>query len=175
MSRYTKKQRERLDQIAHQQRDRYRSYLRGTQGVCPIVGTKKAWWRATPQRWAWLNEELTEFLTLPQLRRDTKKKGISTQRVYWKESPKHSDWPGNPRKYYRDEWISWRDLFGKKNPKFLTLPQLKREVAKEEICSAMMYQKEYPKHSGWPSSPYKYYIKWVSYQDLFGKKARKAA
>ncbi len=171
MSRYTKEQRERLDQDAQQQRDWYRRYLRGTLDTCPIVGRREAWWRATPERWVWLNELSREYLTLPQLKKAVKKEGISSKPLYRKKYPKHSDWPSDPWCYYGDEWISWRDLFGRKELKFLTLPQLKRAVKKEGISIHTAYQKESPRHSDWSSDPNRYYgDEWISWRDLFGKK-----
>ncbi len=171
MSCYTKAQRERLDQVAIRERTLYRRCRRGTGNTDTITGTREAWWRKTPQRWAWLNEEPTEFLTLPQLKKAVKKEGICNIRVYNKERRKHSDWPSNPYVHYGDEWISWHDLFGRKSPKYLTLPQLKREVAKEEICIYAAYQKESPKHSDWPSAPNVHYgNEWILWRDLFGKK-----
>ncbi len=71
-----------------------------------------------------------KFRTLLQLKKAVKKAGICSKLAYQKESPRHSDWPGNPRVHYGDEWISWYNLFGRKGPEFRTLPQLKKAVKK---------------------------------------------
>jgi glutaredoxin-related protein len=160
------------DRYAYQQRGEFRKHQKGLPN-CHKPGNLK-FWRRDPKDWAWFNEPEIEieFLTLPKLRKAVKEKGISGQERYKKKSPKHSDWPSNPGIYYRDEWVSWRDLFGKK--KFLTLPKLGKVVKKRGIKSNQSYHKASTKHSDWPSNPQQHYRdEWVSWHDLFGTEKKK--
>ncbi len=168
MSRYTKEQREKLDQIAYQERNAYRRYLRGgTQNACPIIGTREAWWRKTPERWAWLNEE-RYWLPLFQLKKEIKASDIHSPRQYNKVQKRHRNWPSAPYGFY-DEWVSWPNLFGRAEPIYLTLPQLKKEVKTFNTNSVEQYNKVQKRHRNWPSAPDKFYDEWVSWHDLFGR------
>jgi len=116
-------------------------------------------------------EEKVEFLSLSQLKLEVKKYNINSQKEYRKNRRKN--WPSAPDVYYKDEWISWPNLFGRNGRKkeFLSLSQLKLEVKKYNISSKTEYNKN--RKNNWPSRPDKYYKdEWISWNDLFGKEEK---
>ena len=80
---------------------------------------RKKHWPSNPNSFykEWINwndlfgKEKVEYVSLSQLKIEVKKAKINSQRQYSKNRKKH--WPSHPGKYYKDEWISWSDLFGK--------------------------------------------------------------
>ena len=50
-------------------------------------------------------------LSLSQLKLDVKKYKINSQKEYHKN--RRNNWPSAPHEHYKDEWISWPDLFGR--------------------------------------------------------------
>jgi hypothetical protein len=107
------------------------------------------------------------FLTLAQLREATEEAGVSKIREYTKSSKLQEGWPANPDLFYKDEWVSWVDLFGKEH---LTLDQLKESVKKAEVDSEVDYREIHCKlHKTWPSNPATLYKEWVGWPDLFGR------
>jgi len=108
----------------------------------------------------------TERISLKKLRVEVKKAGIEGQ-IEYRQKRKPS-WPSNPRKYYKDEWINWYDLFGKKKID-ISLKQLKKDAEKAGIKSQKEYKQK--RKPNWPSNPDQYYqVNWTNWRDFLGKK-----
>jgi hypothetical protein len=122
----------------------------------------------------WINwpdlfgREKPKFITLPQLKKEVKRAGVTSYTSYQKEKKKHPNWPFRPEATYGDEWVSWRDLHRK--PEFLTLPQLKKAVKKNGLNAAKAYKELRKEHPDWPAHPDNIYkSEWISWPDLFGR------
>lgn len=133
-----------------------------------------SWWKTIPERWAWLISEGISFLTLDELKKVVKKDGVSTFEQYHKVRKNRPEWPCNPDKFYKNQWVSWPDLFGRRKPEHLSFPKLKKAVKQAGVITQKQYRKTRKKnHPEWPSDPDKFYSEWVSWHDLFGRKVNK--
>jgi len=111
-------------------------------------------------------KEKVEFISISQLKIEIEKCKINSQREY--DQNRKTNWPSNPDVYYKDEWVSWNDLFGKKKVEFISLPELKEEIKKYNVKNFREYKKN--RRNNWPSAPNVYYKdEWVSWNDLFEK------
>ena len=54
---------------------------------------------------------MKKLLSLSQLKLEVKKYNINTYTEYKKN--RKNNWPSAPDSYYKDEWISWPNLFGR--------------------------------------------------------------
>ncbi len=136
-------------------------------------------WPSAPDRFyrdrgewiSWKDLFGSKFLTLVELKKSVKSAGISRKSEYNTQYKLHKGWPSNPGR--GKDWVSWNDLFGRSGyPRkaFLTLPQLKKVVKKEGVYREAAY-KQVRKEQNWPSNPDRCYDEWISWHDLFGRKA----
>ena len=108
-----------------------------------------------------------KIISLGQLKKEVQKAGIKSAEKYRLKRKPH--WPSAPNRNYKDKWISWYDLFGKKDKKIdISLGQLKKEVQKLTIKNQEEYYlKRKPR---WPSVPEQYYKdEWINWCDFLGK------
>ncbi len=109
------------------------------------------------------------YLSLPQLKKEVRKKGINSKAQYMKARKNQPNWHSNPGVFYGEKWVSWGELFGKPEKEYPTLSRLKKEVRKEGIKTKEQYEKERKSHPNWPSNPRVFYKElWVSHADLWG-------
>jgi superfamily II DNA or RNA helicase len=119
-----------------------------------------------------------DIVTLNELKKFISKTDIDTAKKY-RAFAKSSNFPSNfprvPNEHYKDEWIDWYDLFGKKRPpEYVTLNELKEYISKTDIDSinkwlAFGKLKDFP--DNFPKNPDVYYKdEWIDWYDLFGKK-----
>ena len=107
------------------------------------------------------------FLSYIELKEEVRRAGIKTMREYQKEQKKHDNWPSNPNIKFKEDWINWNDLFGKK---FLFYKELQEEVRVLGIKTSVEYIKEQKIHDDWPSSPdNKYKEEWINWSDFLEK------
>jgi len=119
-------------------------------------------------------KEEPRYLPYSKLVEEVRNAGINSWEGYRKAYREHTGWPPGPNMYYKKtgEWTSWYDFFGKEKPVYLSYAKLAEEAKMLGIDSFDKYQKEYPKHKGWPASPDVHYKKtgeWTSWYDFFGK------
>jgi hypothetical protein len=106
---------------------------------------------------------IAEYISLDQLRIEVQKSGIKNRTEY--QQKRKPRWHSVPSKYYKDEWISWRDLFGNN---YISLKKFRIEVQKMEIKNRTEYQHKRKPH--WPSAPRDVYKgEWIDWYDLLGK------
>jgi superfamily II DNA or RNA helicase len=101
------------------------------------------------------------------------------QAIYRKEYLNHAGWPSNPDKRYAGKgWKTFAYLFGRDEQRFLPWNQFliqAREVFRNKEGNMLkLYEQEYSKHLGWPSSPKRTYAGkgWVDLAHLFGRDER---
>ncbi len=101
---------------------------------------------------------------------------VGVLRWYKREQKNHKNWPSEPTRTYKDNWIGWPELVGIEN-------RLKREFLsfenfKDAVRSAYpgdrnvqnWYMTEYKNHKGWPANPQRTYKNnWVGWSELVDK------
>ncbi len=114
-----------------------------------------------------LDKEKIDFLSLTDLKRGVRKVGVKTYDQYHAERKKHKGWPSYPEKYYKNEWVGWRDLLGTE----LTFARLQSEVRAANVQSHGEYQekrnKDFPH---WPFNPRNVFIdEWPGWGKFFDR------
>ncbi|MBI2416004.1 MAG: DEAD/DEAH box helicase family protein [Candidatus Kerfeldbacteria bacterium] len=93
------------------------------------IRSRKAYWLESPRHSNWPSrpdefyrdqwpqggwlEFLAKFLSFEDLRHEVQALGIHSSKAYQLESPRHSNWPNRPDKFYRDQWPGWPKFLGK--------------------------------------------------------------
>ena len=76
---------------------------------------------------------------IPYSHQSISKTDIETAKKYWAIamwSMVRSNFPRVPNEHYKDEWIDWYELFGKKSPPdYVTLNELKEYISKNKIST----------------------------------------
>lgn len=125
-----------------------------------------------------------DFLSLPallnmnELKVAVRRAGIKSHTQYNEQKKAHPGWPWTPAAVYVKGWPGWKDFLGSKGKAykkrkakaFISLPELRKAVAREKVDGQKKYQQAYKKHKDWPSAPNVTYSNWVSWGNLFGRK-----
>lgn len=104
-------------------------------------------------------------LTWDELKNEVQALGIYTSAQYNEIASEHPRWPYDPRFYGK----SWKDLFAYRG--FLTLDELRKQVAKLGIRLQKDYvaEKQKNNHWDWPSTPPYFYPELKNWRELFGE------
>jgi hypothetical protein len=111
--------------------------------------------------------EFSKFLSFKECRKQVIKCKFKSIKEY--RENKKPNWPSEPDRFYNSYWLGWYDFLGKKEPKFLSFEDCKRQVVAFKFLSKKEYKKN-TKHN-WPKCPDIFYKKdWSSWYDFLGMK-----
>jgi len=112
-------------------------------------------------------EEEQEFYTYDEASQAVKKLKIRTAREYKRRYKEDSRLPGNPYKFYADQWVSWPHFLRGGNKKGIELYSLIEAMVatrKLGIKTRAEYFRRYKEDSRLPSEPHRFYKnEWVSW------------
>ncbi len=164
--RYSEVEKGRLDVSAIQERCQYRRSLCGLSSSWSPV--REAWWRETPERWAWLSAEMGIFLSYEDLRKEVKIAGINKIKEYLVEAKLRHNWPQSPHQVYKPDWTSWGDLLGKK---FLSYKEASKYAREAGLTDQRQYRSNAKHHKGLPHNPDKQYPEdWAGWKAFLGSR-----
>lgn len=125
-------------------------------------------------------KKLVQKISFEDFKAEVKAAGLDTFEKYRATSKDKPTWPAAPERFYKGKgWISFNDLFGKKegtsSVEKVSLDKLKQELKFFGIDSLSKYHLACEDHPDWPRSPNEYYSTkgWKSFTDLLGKEKDK--
>lgn len=96
--------------------------------------------------------------------------GIASHKEYLKNYKKDPKLPGNPYNFYREQWVDWRDFFGKESVNLYATYAEASEAAKRlGFDSPKHYRMDYKLDPRLPSEPWVFFGEdWVDFYDFLG-------